>query len=210
MAPKFANKHSTPLILLAYICTTVAFAARSVTANGGATGDKYVRDACSVTRYRNLCIRSLAPFSSAAKDRPVVWARAGVSVTLSEAKGVARYLVKLNRYNNPTRGRSYKAALSDCVELFGNAIDELHQSLGILRNLSKRTLGTQIGDLNTWLSAALTDADTCLEGFQGQKRGIKEVMLIRAKVSRASCITSNALALVNKLASSGFGSVADP
>ena len=206
MAPKIGRQYSAALILLSI---SMAFASQSATANGSGSGNKYVRDACSVTRYRKLCIQSLAPFSSVAKTSPVVWARAGVSVTLHEAKTVAGYLTKLSRYNNQPRGRKYKAALSDCVELFENAIDELHLSLGVLRKLSKGTFGTQIGDLNTWLSAVLTDADTCMDGFEGQKRG-RDVNLIRAKVLRASFLTSNALALVNKLAASGLGSVTDP
>ncbi|XP_062088801.1 pectinesterase inhibitor 6 [Humulus lupulus] len=203
MALKLRSQYSVVITLLVIFRVAILATAHN------SRDDKYVRDACSVTRYRSLCIRSLAPFSSAAKDSPVIWARAGVSVTLSEAKGVALYLMKLNRNNNGTRsGRRnyYKAALSDCVELFENAVDELHQSLRVMRNLSKRTFGTQLGDLNTWLSAALTDADTCLEGL---KRG-RYANPIRAKVSRTSYTASNALALVNKLAATGVRNLPDP
>ncbi|KAM6540944.1 hypothetical protein CsatB_005391 [Cannabis sativa] len=197
MTLKIANPYSVFIILLMMYRTAI-FA----TANNS-RGDKYVRNACSVTRYRSLCIRTLAPFSSAAKESPVLWARAGVSVTLSEAKDTAQYLMKLNRNNNNRtrsgKGNYFRAAVSDCVELFDNAVDELHQSLRVMRNLSKRTFGTQMGDVNTWLSAALTDADTCLEGLEGLKRR-REVNPLRSKVSRASYTASNALALVNKLA----------
>ncbi|EXC10300.1 21 kDa protein [Morus notabilis] len=173
-----------------------------------ANDDKYVRQACAVTRYRSLCIRSLSPFSDAAKTSPSRWARAGVSVTITEAKSAVQYLIKLKRQENRARGARNSAALSDCIECFGNAIDELHKSLGILRNLNRRTFGTQMGDLNTWLSAALTDADTCLDGFEGQKG--REVRRIRSRVSRASCVTSNSLALANKLASTGLRAIDMP
>ena len=200
MAPK--------LILLA-IFIVATFAAKSATAGRSGGGDNYVRNACSVTKYRNLCIRSLSPFSAAAKDSPSVWARAGVAVTLSDAKAVARYLIKLNRTRGGGGGgRYYRAALSDCTELFENAIDELHKSLGVLRSLTRRAFGTQMGNLNTWLSAALTDTDTCMDGFESQKRR-RGVRLIRGRVSRTSYIASNALALVNKLAASGLGREAD-
>lgn len=170
-------------------------------ASTAADGDNYVRQACSVTRYTQLCIHSLAPFSSTAKTSPTLWARAGVSVTLSEAKSVARYLVSIERQRSMKSRRS-RAALADCVECFQNAIDQLHMSLGVLRSLSKRTFNTQMGDLNNWLSAALTDTDTCLDGFEGQ-RG-RQFRLLQSRVSKAGYITSNALALANKLAATGL------
>lgn len=198
-----------PKLILLAIFTVATFAAKSASAGLGGGGDNYVRNACSVTRYRNLCIRSLAPFSAAAKDSPSFWARAGVAVTLTDAKAVARYLILLNRTRGGGGGsRYYRVALSDCMELFENAIDELHLSLGVLRSLTRRAFGTQMGNLNTWLSAALTNAETCMEGFESQKRR-RGVRLIRGRVSRTSYIASNALALVNKLAASGLGREAD-
>ncbi|XP_050365958.1 pectinesterase inhibitor 6-like [Argentina anserina] len=168
----------------------------------------YVEDACSVTRYRDLCIHSLASFSSIAKKSPSRWARAGVSVTLGETKNVAGYLVTLKKQKNGMKGKS-GAALSDCIECFGNAIDELHKSLGVLRKLSRTTFVTQMGNLNTWLSAALTDGNTCLDGFEEDQRG-KQIKSLQSRVLRATRFTSNALALANKLAATGLESFPDP
>ncbi|XP_062022846.1 pectinesterase inhibitor 6-like [Rosa rugosa] len=168
----------------------------------------YVEDACSVTRYRDLCIHSLASFSSTAKNSPSRWARAGVSVTLGETKNVARYLVYLKKHSNRMKGKA-GVALSDCIEVFENAIDELHKSLGVLRKLSRTTFATQMGDLNTWLSAALTDGDTCLDGFEEVQRG-KQIKSLQNRVLRATRFTSNALALANKLAATGLRSLPDP
>ncbi|KAL0420037.1 UNVERIFIED_CONTAM: Pectinesterase inhibitor 6 [Sesamum radiatum] len=127
-------------------------------------GDGYVRDACSVTRYPDLCIRSLSSFSSTAKHSPSKWARAGVSVAIGEAKRVAR-------------------------------------SLYVLRKLSVRDFGSQVEDVATWVSAALTDEDTCLDGFDEQ-RG-KRIKPLINRVSNVTYMTSNALALINKLATAG-------
>ncbi|KAG6593199.1 Pectinesterase inhibitor 6, partial [Cucurbita argyrosperma subsp. sororia] len=160
----------------------------------------YVQEACSVTLHPDLCIRSLSPFSSTAKRSPTKWARASVSVTITEAKAVARFLVRLKN-NRRMKGRN-RAAVSDCVEVFEDAIDELHRSLGVLRRLSRSKFDAQMGDLTTWVSAALTDEDTCVDGFEGERGRL--VNLIRNRVVKATYITSNALALVNKLAASGF------
>ncbi|KAK4418131.1 Pectinesterase inhibitor 6 [Sesamum alatum] len=166
-------------------------------------GDSYVRDACSVTRYRDLCIRSLSPFSNTAKHNPSRWARAGVSVALAEAKRVARYLatLKRNKDGGRIRGRN-RIAVSDCVECFEDTLDNLHRSLYVLRKLSVREFGSQVDDVVTWVSAALTDEDTCLDGFDEEKGG-KRVKPLINRVSNVTYMTSNALALINKLATAG-------
>lgn len=169
-------------------------------------GNNYLREACSVTRYRDLCIHSLASFSHTAKRSPSRWARAGVSVTIGEAKHVAQYLVKLRKQGR-MRGRN-GAALSDCIECFQDAIDNLLNSLGMLRKLSSKAFDRQMSDVSTWMSAVLTDEDTCLDGFDGSKG--KRAKLIRNRVQNVTYITSNALALVNKLATAGAGSLNIP
>ncbi|XVF72631.1 hypothetical protein PTKIN_Ptkin12aG0135700 [Pterospermum kingtungense] len=173
---------------------------------GQSAPNNYVEDACSVTRYQSLCIHSLASFSSSAKTSPSKWARAGVSVTISETKNVFQYLTKVKNYR-VLRGR-YKIPVSDCIELFQNAIDQLHGSLGVLRKLNTRNFYAQIGDVTTWLSAALTDHETCLDGFENPSG--RQAKMLRNRVLRSSYFTSNALALVNKLATSGLESLNDP
>ncbi|KAK9983692.1 hypothetical protein SO802_033217 [Lithocarpus litseifolius] len=169
-------------------------------------GCSYVQEACSVTRYPDICVRSLASFSSTAKRSPRKWARAGVSVTIGEVKDVAQNLKKLKKYRF-MKGKN-RIALSDCVECIQDALDELHKSLDVLRRLSKSTFNEQMSDLNTWISAALTDEDTCLDGFEDQKG--KQVKLLQNQVLNATYITSNALALVNKLAATGLASITVP
>lgn len=166
--------------------------------------NNFVRDACSVTKYRDLCIHSLAPFSKSARNSPGKWARAGVSVTIGEVKNVTQFLYKLKR-RKLMRGRN-RLALLDCIECFQETIDELHMSLGILRRLSAREFDRQMDDLTTFVSAALTYEDTCLDGFEGQKA--TQVDLLKNRVLKATYFASNALALINKLATMSLESLA--
>uniref|UniRef100_A0A2P2MXQ5 Pectinesterase inhibitor domain-containing protein n=1 Tax=Rhizophora mucronata TaxID=61149 RepID=A0A2P2MXQ5_RHIMU len=184
----------------------IAFMLQAWVANGtdwGSTnatsGDSYVRDACSVTRYQDLCIHSLSSFSYVAKQSPAKWARVGLSVTIGEARNTDQYLNKLKK-KGIMRPQN-RAAISDCIECFQDAIDNLYKSLGVLRKLDARNFYSQMGDLTTWMSAALTDEDTCLDGFEDQNR--VQISMLRNRVLRVNYITSNALALVNKLATSG-------
>nr|GMD24700.1 21 kDa protein-like [Ipomoea batatas] len=167
--------------------------------HGGGGGGSYVRDACSVTIHQDLCIHSLAPFSNKAKNHPDRWARIGLSVTISQVKTISSSLSKLKRQGT-LRGRS-QMALWDCVECFEDALDSLHRSLGVLRKLNAKNFTTQMGDVTTWMSAALTNEDTCLDGFGRPKR--EKVRWLVNKVTNVSYLTSNALALVNKLATTG-------
>ncbi|PIM99655.1 Pectinesterase [Handroanthus impetiginosus] len=171
------------LVLLLFITLPCSYASQAKNRNN------YVEDACSVTRYRNLCIRTLASFSNTAKHNPSIWARAGVSVTIGEAKKVSKYLA------------TNKIALSDCIESFQDTLDNLHRSLFVLRKLSILEFTSQLEDVITWVSAALTDEDTCLDGFYEQKGN--HVKFLTNRVSNVTYMTSNALAIVNKLATTG-------
>ncbi|KAJ9171813.1 hypothetical protein P3X46_015126 [Hevea brasiliensis] len=173
---------------------------------GSNSRDSYVRDACSVTRYQHLCVHSLSSFSRTAGRSPGKWARAGVSVTIGEAKNVTQYLNKLKKYGLMRGGRN-RIALSDCIENFHDTIDNLHKSLGVLRNLDATNFDTQMGDVITWMSAALTDEDTCLDGFEDQSPPKQVILVLQKRVTRVTYITSNALALGNKLASTGLESL---
>lgn len=165
----------------------------------------YVNEACSVTRYQDLCVKSLSSYSNNAKRSPSRWARAGVSVTLSEVKSVSQYVNTMTSGGH-MRGTRNRAALADCVECIQDALNNLHKSLGVLRRLNNNGgFNEQMNDVLTWLSAALTNQDTCINGFEGGRKN-KEITSLCDKVQNASYITSNALALalVNKLASTGL------
>lgn len=91
-------------------------------------------------------------------------------------------------------------------------MDSLHQSLSVLRELDKVIFNQQMADVMTWVSAALTEEDTCLDGIDEEvgsaerikgrrRRGMRIVM---DRVRNCTYVTSNALALLNKLASTGL------
>ncbi|PIA35696.1 hypothetical protein AQUCO_03500210v1 [Aquilegia coerulea] len=160
-------------------------------------GDAYVRNACRVTRYRSLCIQLLAPYSSYAKNNPRRWAEVGVIVTMGEAKNVSKFLHTLKVHVHFRRRQ--RNALSDCIECLQETLDNLYESLGELKHLEARTFELQMENVETYMSAALTDEDTCLDGFDGRKG--KRVKMLQNKLVKVSHITSIALALVTELAS---------
>lgn len=166
----------------------------SYVSNGG---NRYLREACRVTRFQSVCVRSLAPYTNFAKGNTRRWALAAVGVTMREARDVSMFLNGLKQHVRFRRRQSN--ALADCIELIQDSIDNLIDSLGELKKLDARTFEFQIENVETWMSAALTDEDTCLDGFNGHKG--KRVRMLLNKIVKVSEITSNALAIVTKLAS---------
>ncbi|VVB06662.1 unnamed protein product [Arabis nemorensis] len=164
--------------------------------------NNYVQNACSATHYQNLCLKTLSPFSSVAKNSPSKWARAGVSVAISDNKDILRYLLITRR---SALGKRDRVALSDCRELLQDSLDNLHKSLAVLRTLRASEFQQQMSDLATWLSSALTDKDTCLDGFEKTSTTKSStVRMIRERVTRSMYLSSNSLALLNKLMANGL------
>ncbi|CAN8280502.1 unnamed protein product [Cochlearia groenlandica] len=163
--------------------------------------DSYVENACSVTHYKDLCVQTLSPFSSVAKNSPSKWARASVSVAISDNKNLLRYLLKTRRLAFEKRD---SVALSDCRELLQDSLDNLHKSLAVLRCLRASEFQRQMSDLATWLSTALTDKDTCLDGFEKSSTKSSTVRMIRERVITSMYLSSNSLALLNKLQADGL------
>ncbi|CAH8269539.1 unnamed protein product [Arabidopsis lyrata] len=164
--------------------------------------ESYVQNACSVTRYQDLCAKTLSPFAPVAKNSPSKWARAGVSVAITDNKDVLRHLLKTRL---STIGKRDRIALSDCRELLQDSLDSLHKSLAVLRTLRASEFQQQMSDLATWLSTSLTDKDTCLDGFEKTStRSSSTVRMIRKRVTTSLYLSSNSLALLNKLAANGL------
>lgn len=87
-------------------------------------------------------------------------------------------------------------ALLDCIECFQCAIDDLHKSLGILRKFDAIKFDTQMEDPTIWLSVALTDEDTCQDGFEDQDS--KQVKKLQNQVSRVTSPVMHKLLLTNQ------------
>jgi pectinesterase inhibitor-like protein len=59
-----------------------------------------------------------------------------------------------------------------------------------------------MSDVQTWVSAALTDQSTCTDGFQEANANGEIKTVVRGRIVQVAQLTSNALALLNKLATS--------
>ncbi|KAF2306286.1 hypothetical protein GH714_016260 [Hevea brasiliensis] len=90
-------------------------------------------------------------------------------------------------------------AVQDCLEVIGDSIDELNESLDALGSLdfNNPKVKFQISNIKTWVSAAITDDDTCTDGLNGAKVSSSVKTKITKSVLNVERLTSNALALIN-------------
>ncbi|XP_010919458.1 21 kDa protein [Elaeis guineensis] len=166
------------------------------------TNTRFIRTSCSATKYPILCFNSLSSYASTIQNSPMKLAHAALSVSLSTARSTSTMMSRMC-----TAGRMKPrevAAVSDCMENLGDSVDELQESLAEMAHMRGKNMGLTINDIQTWVSAALTDDDTCMDGFAGNAMNGEVKNAVRGHVVKVARLTSNALALINALSSTQF------
>ncbi|XP_043716661.1 probable pectinesterase/pectinesterase inhibitor 61 [Telopea speciosissima] len=154
-----------------------------------------ISKACSKTRYPDLCVNSLVDFPGAlnAGQRDLV--HISVNMTLQR---IGKALYDVSDIGNLQMDVLVRSAYQDCLELLEESVDQLSRSLmSVAPPAEGNGRGGPVGstqDVMTWLSAALTNQDTCTEGFDDVSGGyVKDQM--SAKLKDLSELVSNCLAI---------------
>ncbi|CAL1405183.1 unnamed protein product [Linum trigynum] len=194
----------TSLVLFCCAISTAAAAAsanpRSSAAAAAAASASFIKSSCSATTYPALCVQSLLSYAPTIHRSPKQLAQAALSVSLSRAQSTRSYVRALARFKG-LRPRE-KAAIRDCDEEIGDTVDRLAKSIQEMKRIGEKRSGPgfewHISNVETWVSAALTDENTCVDGFAGKALNGKMKSGIKARFTNTAQVTSNALALVNK------------
>lgn len=148
---------------------------------------------CSVTRYPDSCYSSISSAKGAnLTNDPEKLFKFSLTVATDALSKVSALT---DTFTIPSNDKRLEEALKDCKELFDDAIDRFNDSLASMQAGQGEKLLTpsKIDDLKTWLSAAVTDQETCLDGFEGTTGDIK-VKMEKAMVNSMQ-FTSNSLAI---------------
>ncbi|KAK7407666.1 hypothetical protein VNO78_09664 [Psophocarpus tetragonolobus] len=192
------------LLSLLFFTSTFSFSLlTAVEVPGDNSADtEFIRASCKATLYPDLCFSSLSRYAATVQRSPATLARVAVAVSLSKAHGAAAYLShKTAATADDDSGTG--AALHDCFSNLEDAVDEIRGSLKQIRRLRpdahSGSVRFGLSNVLTWMSAALTDEETCTDGFEGVAEGpVKTTVCDR--VTTVKKFTSNALALVNGFA----------
>ncbi|KAM7273028.1 hypothetical protein ACFE04_027692 [Oxalis oulophora] len=157
---------------------------------------KAMSKTCSKTRFPSLCVNSLLDFpgSLTANEQDLV--HISFNMTLQHLNKALYSSSSISNIQMTTRVRS---AYDDCLELLDDSVDALSRSLFSVstNNQQQREAPLQsVGsneDVLTWLSTALTNMDTCSEGFEDVSGSVKEE--IANKTKDLSALVSNCLSI---------------
>ncbi|GLT74214.1 hypothetical protein SLA2020_460240 [Shorea laevis] len=96
-------------------------------------------------------------------------------------------------------------AISDCLDLLDFSVDELSWTLSASQNPSGKhnSSGDMGSDLRTWLSAAMANQETCIDGFEGTNGVVKNV--VAGSLSQVTSLVRDLLTMVHPTPKSGSG-----
>ncbi|KAE8694276.1 putative pectinesterase/pectinesterase inhibitor 61 [Hibiscus syriacus] len=160
---------------------------------------------CSKTRFPNLCVDSLLQFPGSLNASEQDLVHISFNMTLRHFSQ-ALYTTSLI---SPVRmDPQVRSAYDDCLELLEDSVDALSRSLSSVvpskdGNDSKGVSSSH--DVMTWLRSALTNHDTCTEGFEGVSGEVKDQMAARLK--NLSELVSNCLSLFAAIGKDDFEGV---
>ncbi|XP_042978653.1 pectinesterase inhibitor 4-like [Carya illinoinensis] len=178
------------LLTLLFMSTLQAVLA---TTNTSQTYEKYIITSCNSTTYPQLCYSSLSPHASKIKANPKKLCKTSLSVGLEAAQNASSIVSKQLKQKGSLTS-SETAVIKDCVVNIKNSIDELRESLDAMDKLSGWDKEFQMSNIKTWVSAALTDENTCFDGFEeGQEISEKVKNKVRKRILKVARLTSNAL-----------------
>jgi pectinesterase inhibitor-like protein len=163
----------------------------------------FIRSSCRITRYPDLCLQSLASYGPAVQSNPRELARFALAVSADRARAAASFVGQLCDKSNKLRTRA-GGPVRDCLENMADSVDRLKEAADELARMGRTSSAGfkfHMSNVQTWCSAALTDQNTCLDGL-GKNVEPETRSEIRKKVVEVAQVTSNALALVNRVSGS--------
>ncbi|XP_010925933.1 probable pectinesterase/pectinesterase inhibitor 34 [Elaeis guineensis] len=169
----------------------VGFRAGSSGSGRNRSPTQAISQTCGLTLYPALCISSLLDFPGAfdARDRDLVH----ISLNMTMQR-VSKALYGASAIAGVSMDALARAAYEDCMELLEDSLDQLSESLAVVSPSASGPAGASNEDVLTWLSAALTNQDTCTEGLTDVADGYVRAQM-QSKLKDLAELVSNCLAI---------------
>lgn len=146
---------------------------------------------------------SLAAHPYAATSGPRGLATIGINNAMGGVSGFHSWTASLRSGRS---GAGEDSSLAACQSVLQDSQEQLQLSLSTLVALTPAKFKVQMADTLTWLSAALTDHMTCLEGVnQMSSHGTKAAVM--SKAGSVTTSLANAVSLVAEISSFGTGAI---
>ncbi|EHA8591980.1 pectinesterase inhibitor 9 [Cocos nucifera] len=191
---------SRSLVSLVLFFLVLCFSPGTLTSSHSSAPVEFIRASCGATRYPALCVECLKAYAPTVRRSPRKLARTALTVTADRAQSASTFVSRFNAGSNSARSKE-TGAVQDCIETMRDSVDGLRRSVREMRRMGRARSNRfrwHLDNVQTWVSAALTDQSTCLDSLD-QNASSRLRAAIRKKVVEVSQLTSNALALVNRL-----------
>ncbi|GLJ10964.1 hypothetical protein SUGI_0138960 [Cryptomeria japonica] len=152
-------------------------------------GATNVQSACELAPDRKFCESSLYANSASSQAGPKDMSQMAVKRSIVEANTVRQYIP------SPPGDAQNSQALQDCSQLYDLTVDYLNNGLAKLTGDSLQW--KQAVDVQSYLSAALTNQVTCLDGLYEANVNLRSYSFTN-HISNSSRSVSTSLALVKK------------
>ncbi|GLJ16606.1 hypothetical protein SUGI_0284810 [Cryptomeria japonica] len=144
---------------------------------------------CNKTLHPKECVSTLAAVEGA---NPKDFAHITVKESLYRLQKAYRTSLEAAPQENAESPELM--ASEDCDYLFEEALDHINRSLAEMGGLDVNPSKAQVNNVKTWLSAALTDVETCLDSFRETRGTVREDL--EENYQKFTKSLSNALATI--------------
>ncbi|XP_058226932.1 pectinesterase-like isoform X1 [Rhododendron vialii] len=161
-----------------------------------------VKSSCSTTFYPDLCYSTIANATQLSNKvistpKDVIMMSLNITKTAVEHNyfSVKRLLKKKKLTDRE------KTALHDCLEMIDDTLDELRKAEDDLNQYPsyKKSLSQHADDLKTLMSAAMTNQETCVDGFSYNEADKKVRESLIGGQLHVEKMCSNALAMIKNM-----------
>ncbi|KAL9237063.1 hypothetical protein vseg_011652 [Gypsophila vaccaria] len=160
----------------------------------------FIKQECDSTDYPQLCYNTLSPYASKIKDNRQKLCNVALIVSVSATKKASSIVAKVSKKEKSKLNKTEAGAIKDCIEEIGYSIDEINQSLNEIKTYKKGFNSMYVrSNVITWVSAAITDEITCLDGIDEAHVRLNTKNKITPSVLRSLKLLSITLSLLNRL-----------
>ncbi|OIW16652.1 hypothetical protein TanjilG_23154 [Lupinus angustifolius] len=156
---------------------------------------------CDVTQYPNSCFAAISSLPNSNTTDPKLLFKLSLRVAIDELSKLSSFTPKLR--DNANNDPRLQKAIDVCGTVFEDALDQLNDSISSIGNsgAGKVLPSSDISDVKTWLSAVMTNQETCIDAVgELNSTAARGVLRELETVTRNSTeFVSNSLAIVTRI-----------
>lgn len=194
--------HFNPYLIISISILLLHFSIPQPSASAAASSlsisKTFIKTSCNKATYPKLCYTSLSPYAPIIGTNLKKLTKVAITITLKTAQNTSSSISKI--LNQKGLNKTELAIVRACVENVKDSVYEVTLSLKAFAKLKwdgKSFDKRSMENIKTWMSAAITDEDTCIDGFEGRSVKTSVKRFIRKCILKLDMVTSNALALID-------------